>query len=204
MEIIKTKPLFYAAASRQGPWKELKKGHPKPGYHCLQLFFCFLLDNGLSPSAVVLRAAPKTIGMNITIAQNHVVRTSDFPLTSSWRLPPKALHKRPVIPIQMINAQLFAIYKLLKCRQYVFKQRVIKKVTIRLIAYLLYHVSGNSKSAFADKPRRRHFFRNLFDIESNRFANSFVNSRTRWSQIRFHRVLQHLDDASQVNRLIRA
>ena len=48
MEIIRTKPLFYAAASEQIPWKELKKGHPEPGCRCLQLFFCFLLDNGLS------------------------------------------------------------------------------------------------------------------------------------------------------------
>ena len=85
-----------------------------------------------------------------------------------------------------------------------FVIRVLKKVTIRLITHLLYHVSGNSKSAFADKTRRRHFFRNLFDIESDRFANNYVNSRTRWSQISFHRVLQRLDNVRQLNRLIQA
>ena len=80
MEIIRTKPLFYAAASRQEPWKELKKGHPKPGYHCLQLFFCFLLDNGLSLYCV--RKNEKHVIHMITI----IINISDF-RSMKWRSP---------------------------------------------------------------------------------------------------------------------
>lgn len=89
---------------------QLKKRRPKPGCRCLQLFFCILLDNGLSPSEVDLNAAPSATGANITTAQNQVVRHSYVPCTNSLRLPLQTLHNRAVIPIQIKKAQLFAIY----------------------------------------------------------------------------------------------